>query len=218
MKSTSGVSDDFAKDREKLKEMEGKLAERRRKAEGLGFIEAGMRAMSGRNIGEAFEKAAPALQTYGRTEKEIMEDEKEYAKIDRDLRRAEDALKRNDVKTYMEFKDKAEQRANELRRTQAMEKYYGKPTQYEQVMSDLSSGDPKRVAAAEKYLGQGKTGTITADDIYRRWGEIQKDPSQALMLKKQGITTFEQFMARELAAAKGLGGTGWGIQPITPQR
>ena len=211
----AGVSEDiFKTDREATKAMREKLAAREKEASGLAFIEAGLKGLGARSVGEMAEKMAPSVGTYARSKKELAAEERELAGIDRDMNKAEDALRRGDVKTYMEFKDKAEQRAIQLRDVEAREKYYSKPTGYEQVRSDLMSGDPKRVAAAQGYLGQGKTGAVTEDDIYRRWGELQKDPARMLELKKQGITSYEQFRAQQLGAIRGVGGAGWGIREI----
>lgn len=210
-----GVPEDmFKSDREATKAMREKLAAREKEASGLAFIEAGLKGLGARNIGEMAERMAPSVGTYARSKKELAAEEREIAGIDRDMNKAEAALARGDVKNYLEYKDKAEQRVIQLRDVQAKEKYYAKPTGYEQVRSDLMSGDPKRVAAAQGYLGQAKTGAVTEDDIYRRWGEIQKDPAQMLALKKQGITSYEQFRALQMGAVRGVGGAGWGIKPL----
>lgn len=209
----AGVSDDlFREDRETTRALREKLSKREKEAEGLAFIEAGLKGLGARNIGEMAERMAPSVGTYARSKKELAAEEREIAGIDRDMRKAEDALKRGDVKTFMEFKDKAEGRAIQLRDVQAREKYYAKPTGYEQVRADLMSGDPKRVAAAQGYLGQAKTGAVTEDDIYNTWNKLR--PDEKLALKKQGITTYEQFRAQQMAAVRGVGGTGWGIRPL----
>lgn len=211
----AGVSDDlFREDRETTKALREKLSKREKEAEGLAFIEAGLKGLGARNIGEMAEKMAPSVGTYARSKKELAAEEREIAGIDRDMRKAEDALKRGDVKTFMEFKDKAEGRAIQLRDVQAREKYYAKPTSNEYLAGLLGSSDPKQRAIGEALLGQAKTGAVTEDDIYRRWGEIQKDPAQMLALKKQGITSYEQFRALQMGAVRGVGGTGWGIRPL----
>lgn len=212
MLKEAGVAEDpFAEDRAANAAMRDKIAKDREQAFNMALLEAGLGIMGGKsryaaqNIGEG---AKGAVASYAKSVRDIKADEKEYAKIDRDIRKAEDALRRGDVDKALEYEDKAMQRKIQLRGVEAQEKAAGKATSYEQISADLRSGDPARVAAAKQYLGASKTGELTDRFLIEQWNKM--NPVERLMMKKQGITTVDQYIASQRGVASGAGGAGWG--------
>lgn len=212
MLKEAGVAEDpFAEDRAANAAMREQVAKDREQAFNMALLEAGLGIMGGKsqyafqNIGEG---AKSGVASYAKAMKDIKADEKEYAKIDRDIRKAEDALRRGDVDKALEYEDKAMQRKIQLRGVEAQEKAAGKATSYEQISADLRSGDPARVAAAKQYLGASKTGELTDRFLIEQWNKM--NPVERLMLKKQGITTVDQYIASQRGVASGAGGAGWG--------
>ena len=199
MLEQAGVSaDPFAEDRAANAAMREQLGKDREKAFNMALIEAGLGIMGGtssnalRNIGEG---AKGALGTYGRTMRELKADEKEFAKIDRDLRKSEDALKRGDVDKALEYEDKAKQREIQLRGVQAQERAAARPSSVNEVLAALQSNDPKVRAAAEKYLGAAKTGQVDERFLREQWSKMK--PLDKMLLERQGIKSFEQWAASQ---------------------
>jgi hypothetical protein len=119
----AGASEDpFAADREAARTRADEIAAQRKENKALSMIMGGLSGMSARNLAEFAQKAGTAgFGQYMKGEKEAREDQKEIDKINRDLSRAEDALKRGDVDKALEFEDKAAQRQIQLRGVQAQE-------------------------------------------------------------------------------------------------
>lgn len=212
MLKEAGVSEDpFAEDRAANAAMRAQVAKDREQAFNMALLEAGLGIMGGKsqyaaqNIGEG---AKGAISSYAKSIRDIKADEKEYAKVDRDIRKAEDAMRRGDVDKALEYEDKAMQRQIQLRGVQAQERAATKPGTYEQLTADLRSNDPARVAAAKQYLGASKTGEMTDRFLIEQWNKM--DPVEKFALKKQGITTVDQYIASQRGAVGGASTSGWG--------
>jgi hypothetical protein len=155
-------------------------------------------------LAEFAQKAGTAgFGQYMKGEKEAREDQKEIDKINRDLSRAEDALKRGDVDKALEFEDKAAQRQIQLRGVQAQERSAGRPSSTAELMAALQSPDPKVRAAAESILGRGKTGVIDERFLMERWEKM--NPYEKLKLQQQGIG-YDQWAASKRAESGGAAG------------
>jgi len=112
MLRAAGVPEDpFAEDREAMKTRQAELAARGKEDKAMALIGAGLAGMNTRNLAEFAEKAGGiGIGMLGQSKKEAREEQREIDKINRDTRKAELALKRGDVESYMNFKDKAEAR------------------------------------------------------------------------------------------------------------
>jgi hypothetical protein len=85
-----------------------------------------------------------------------------------------------------------------------------KPSSTAELLAALQSKDPKVRAAAEAFLGRGKTGIVDERFLREQWAKM--DPVEKLKLKKQNITTLEEYLAANLPGA--TAGAGWGIKAI----
>lgn len=168
MQKRFGVEEDaFKADRESIKDARSRLAEDRKSAANMALIEAGLGIASGssrsalKNIAEG---SKAGVASYSKAMRDIKADEKEFDKIDRDLRKAEQALKRGDMEAFNNLQDKAEQRRIQLMGVEAQRAAATKPSLFQEVTAGLRSSDPNVRRAAETYLGQGKTGAMTYED------------------------------------------------------
>jgi len=206
MLSELGVRDTDAEDLMELEAKKAKLAGDREQAGYLALLEAGLGVMGGsspyalQNIGAG---AKGAVSSYGKSLREIKEDEKEFTKIGRELRKAADARKRGDVDKALEFEDKAAQRQIQLRGVQAQERSAGRPSSTAELMAALQSPDPKVRAAAESILGRGKTGVIDERFLMERWDKMDK--LEKFKLQQQGIG-YDQWAASKRAESGGAAG------------
>lgn len=201
----------FAADREANKAAQEKLSQDRETAKSMAFLEAGLGIMGGtspyalKNIGEG---AKGAVSSYAKSVKEIKADEKEYAKIDRDLRKAEEALRRGDMDQYNNLQEKIADRALKLRGVEAQERAALKPSIFQEVSTALRSSDPAVRRSAETYLGAGKTGTLTLDEALKIVKDLPKNagatPAQLLQQAQElvglqgGASRYQGFSARPL--------------------
>jgi len=214
MLAEAGVSETpFAADRASLAELRGKAGSERDKLDALTMIQAGLGIAGGKSryALQNLAGAQGAIESYAKGLRQLKEDEKEYAKIDRDLNKAEDALKRGDVDKALEFEDKAAQRQIQLRGVQAQERAALRPTSTAELLSALQSPDPKVRAAAESILGRGKTGAVDERFLREQWAKMST--IDKFNLSKQGITTLEQYLAANLPGAV-AGGAGMGTDPL----
>jgi hypothetical protein len=213
MQKRFGVEEDaFKADRESIKDARSRLAEDRKSAANMALIEAGLGIASGssrsalKNIAEG---SKAGVASYSKAMREIKADEKEFDKIDRDLRKAEQALKRGDMEAFNNLQDKAESRRIQLMGAQAQMAQAAKPSSTGELIDVLSGGsrDPQvRQAAAMKVLGQGKTGEVTEADIYKGWNDAQGNPIIMNNLAKQGIKTYDQYRAYQMSMLGGGAG------------
>lgn len=213
MQKRFGVEEDaFKADRDSIKDARSRLAEDRKSAANMALIEAGLGIASGssrsalKNIAEG---SKAGVASYSKAMRDIKADEKEFDKIDRDLRKAEQALKRGDMEAFNNLQDKAESRRIQLMGAQAQLAQAAKSSSTGELIDALSGGsrDPQvRQAAAMKVLGQGKTGEVTEADIYKGWNDAQANPIIMNNLAKQGIKTYDQYRAYQMSMLGGGAG------------
>ena len=210
----AGVSEDpFAEDRTTLAELRGKMGKERSELDALTMIKAGL-GIAGRKSPYALQNLAgaePAIESYSKGIRQLKEDEKEYAKIDRDLRKAEDALKRGDVDKALEYEDKAKQRDIQLLGVQAQERAAAKPssiTELFAIQQKAKAGDPAAQEFLKNYLGAAKTGQLDDRFLMDLWSKMK--PVEKLQLQQQGIG-YEQWAAGKRAEAAGGGAGGFRV-------
>jgi hypothetical protein len=201
----AGVSEDpFGADREAARTRADEIAAQRKENKALSMIMGGLSGMGARNLAEFAQKAGTAgFGQYMKGEKEAREEQKEIDKINRDLNKAEDAMKRGDVDKALEFEDKAEQRRIQLMGVEAQKASATRPSSTAELMAALQSPDPKVRAAAESILGRGKTGVIDERFLMERWEKM--NPVEKLKLQQQGIG-YEQWAASKRAESGGAAG------------
>jgi hypothetical protein len=206
MLKEAGVSSDLEKDLAENAAARAALGKEREDAKNMALLEAGLSIMGGTSpyALQNLAQAKGAIGSYAKSMREIKADEREYAKMDRDLRKADQALKRGDVDKALELEDRAYQRAIQLRGVVAQERAAGKPSSTSELIAALKSKDPETRKAAESILGRSKTGAIDERFLRERWDKM--DPVEKLRLQKQGITTFAQYAASEGYPVGGAGG------------
>jgi hypothetical protein len=202
MLKEAGVSEDpFGADRAAAKTRADEIAAQRKENQAISMIMGGLSGIGARNLAEFAQKAGTAgFGQYMKGEKEAREDQKEIDKINRDLSKAEDALKRGDVDKALEFEDKAAQRQIQLRGVQAQERSAARPTSTAELMAGLQSPDPAVRRAAETVLGAAKTGQVDERFLMERWDKM--DRMEKFKLAQQGIG-YEQWAAGKRAGAAG---------------
>ena len=117
----AGVSDDiYGDERRRLDEQKKEIAAGLQEDKGIAMIMAGLSGMNTKNLAEFAQKAGETgFGYYGKSKKEARQEQKEIDKANRDMRIAENALKRGDVEKYMDYKDRAEQRRIQMEGVQA---------------------------------------------------------------------------------------------------
>jgi hypothetical protein len=206
----AGVSEDpFAADREAARTRADEIAAQRKENKALAMIMGGLSGVGARNLAEFAQKAGTAgFGQYMKGEKEAREDQKEIDKINRDLSKAEDALKRGDVDKALEFEDKAEQRRIQLMGVEAQKASATRPTQLTelyQLQAKAKAGDPIAQQLLTGYFGGAKLGMVDARQLQEDWDKM--NPAKKMMLARdEGITTFEQYKASRMGGGGGGGG------------
>jgi len=200
MRKRAGVSEDpFAADRETLRARMDDIASQDKENKALAMIMGGLSGVNARNLAEFAQKAGTAgFGQYMKGKEKTREEQKEIDKINRDLNKAEDAMKRGDVDKALEFEDKAEQRRIQLRGVEAQELSARRPSSTAELIDALTGGskDPKvREAAAMKVLGAAKTGQVDERFLRDQWGKMK--PLDKMLLERQGIKSFEQWAATQ---------------------
>lgn len=193
----AGVSEDpFGADREAARTRADEIAAQRKENKAISMIMGGLSGMGARNLAEFAQKAGTAgFGQYMKGEKEAREDQKEIDKINRDLSKAEDALKRGDVDKALEFEDKAEQRRIQLMGVEAQKAAAARPSSTAELMAGLRSPDPAIRRSAEMVLGSAKTGQVDERFLRDQWGKMK--PLDKMLLERQGIKSFEQWAATQ---------------------
>ncbi len=206
----AGVSEDpFAADREAARTRADEIAAQRKENKALAMIMGGLSGVGARNLAEFAQKAGTAgFGQYMKGEKEAREDQKEIDKINRDLSKAEDAMKRGDVDKALEFEDKAEQRRIQLMGVEAQKASAARPTQLTelyQLQAKAKAGDPVAQQLLTGYFGGAKLGMVDARQLQEDWDKM--NPAKKMMLARdEGITTFEQYKASRMGGGGGGGG------------
>jgi hypothetical protein len=200
------VSEDpFAADREALRARMDDIASQDKENKALAMIMGGLSGVGARNLAEFAQKAGTAgFGQYMKGKEKTREEQKEIDKINRDINKAEDAMKRGDVDKALEFEDKAKQREIQLRGVQAQERSAARPTSTAELLAALQSPNPAVRRAAETVLGSAKTGQVDERFLMERWDKM--DRMEKFNLARQGIG-YEQWAAGKRAEAAG-GGTG----------
>lgn len=146
MLKEAGVDEDGDKaDREELARLRGEATKDRDQAAAMAMIKAGLGIAGGKsqyalqNIGQG---AQAAVTDYAKALRDIKADEKEYAKIERDLNKAADARKRGDVDAALKLEESAADREIRLRGVEAQERQATKPTQFQEMMAAFKA-DPE---------------------------------------------------------------------------
>jgi hypothetical protein len=221
MLSELGVRDTDAEDLMELEAKKAKLAGDREKAGYLALLEAGLGIMGGtspyalQNIGAG---AKGAVSSYGKSLREIKEDEKEFGKIGRELRKAADARKRGDVDKALEFEDKAEARRIQLMGVEAQRASAARPSsqeEYLRLQRLADAGDKSAQRVLQGMFGAAKLGQVDERFLRDQWGKMK--PYEKMRLEQQGIKSFEQWAATQgypVGGGAGVGGAGWGIREI----
>jgi len=151
-----------ARVRQQVAEGREKSTDEREDARNMALINAGLSVLGGKspyalqNLG----LAKAGVESYASDIKALKADEKERLKVERDLDMAEDARKRGDVKTYMEFRDKAEQRDIQRQQANAAIAHYNRPSQFAEMMAAYKA-DPEGFA---KAMAAQKPGFETAEN------------------------------------------------------
>ncbi len=202
MQKRFGVEEDaFKADRESLKEARARLADDRKMAAYTALAEAGFGMAAGTSssaLKNLAEGSKAGVASYNKALREIKADEKEFDKIDRDLRKAEQALKRGDMEAYNNLQDKAEQRRIQLMGVEAQRAAASKPSQFQEVTAGLLSPNPNVRRATEAWLGQSKTGAMTYEDA----AKILAQSSPQLFMKGKEAE-LQQAIAGLLAGQSG---------------
>lgn len=193
----SGVSEDpFAADREALRARMDDIASQDKENKALAMIMGGLGGVNARNLAEFAQKAGTAgFGQYMKGKEKTREEQKEIDKINRDINKAEDAMKRGDVDKALEYEDKAEQRRIQLMGVEAQKASAARPSSTAELMAALRSPDPAIRRSAEMVLGSAKTGQVDERFLRDQWGKMK--PLDKMLLERQGIKSFEQWAATQ---------------------
>jgi hypothetical protein len=202
MLKEAGVSSDLEKELAENAAAKESLVKDRSLLDALTMVKAGL-GIAGGSSPYALQNisgALPALESYEKGLRGIKEDKKEYAKIERDLRRADQALKRGDVDKALELEDKAAQRAIQLRGIRAQEAAAAKTPGEIQLIERYAKDRGISFSQALKEISGVKAEPKARDEALKKW-------SDSLLLQKK-YPNFEDFYATTRGA--GGGGAGWG--------
>lgn len=203
MLKEAGVSpESYEKDLAENAAARAALGKDREQLRNMSLLEAGLSIMGGSSpyALQNLAQAKGAVGSYAKGMREIKADEKEYAKIDRDLRKADQALKRGDVDKALELEDKAAQRAIQLRGIRAQEAATAKTPGEIQLIERYAKDRGISFSQALKEISGVKAEPKARDEALKKW-------SDSLLLQKK-YPNFEDFYATTRGA--GGGGTGWG--------
>jgi hypothetical protein len=201
------------------------LGKDREEAKNMRIVEAGLAIMAGtspnafENIGKG---ATKAMQGFAQDIKDLQKTERELANASRQMMQAQNQIRMGVATAASDDYQKAVDRYNAAndkmadRKASLADKIMGddrarqiveaqsRSSTYEQMRSDALSGDPKRQAFAEKYLGMSKTGAAGETTYSTEWTRASIiDKAQ---LKKQGINTIQDYIAYRERGGAPLGG------------
>ena len=209
---------DIAKEKESLSKDKTEAANFR-------LLEAGLAIMGGtspfafENIGKG---ASKAMQGYVQDIKDLKKAEKDLNAATRqltvtqnqmrmgvaqtsasdyaeDVKRHDAALRRReDAKAELAKALMADERSREIVKAQM------RPSQYEMARADALSGDPKRQAFAETYLGATKTGKLTTLGLEKEYNDLKIVDKKKL--EKQGIYNAADYVRSRMAEQGGMPG------------
>ena len=201
MLKESGVSEDpFAADREALRARMDDIASQDKENKALAMIMGGLSGVGARNLAEFAQKAGTAgFGQYMKGKEKTREDQKEIDKINRDLNKAEDAMKRGDVDKALEFEDKAKQREIQLMGVEAQRAAAARPTQLTElfaIQKKAKEGDTTAQEFLKNYLGAAKTGQVDERFLRDQWAKM-RPVDKMVLARDQKITSFEQWAASQ---------------------
>jgi len=212
----AGVDDSLAaRVRQQVAEGREKSAGEREDARNMALINAGLSVLGGKspyalqNLG----LAKAGVESYAADIKALKADEKERLKVERDLDMAEDARKRGDVKTYMEFRDKAEQRDIQRQQANAAIAHYNRPSQFAEMMAAYKA-DPEGFA---KAMAAQKPGFETAEVQKLKVGLEQINKALIMMKPKDPNRPALEARRDQILNALSSGDSG-GMQKETGQK
>jgi hypothetical protein len=204
----AGASEDpFAADRAALAELKGKTGKERSEAGALALIEAGLGVAGGKSqyALQNLVGAKDALGSYAKGLRQIKEDEKEYAKMERDLSKAEDALKRGDVDKALEFEDKAESRRIQLMGVEAQRASAFRPSsqeEYLRLQRLADAGDKSAQRVLQGMFGAAKLGQVDERQLRADWDKMSPG-AKMLLERNENISTFDQYKASRMGGGGG---------------
>ena len=212
----SGVSEDpFATDREALRARINDIASQDKENKALAMIMGGLSGVGARNLAEFAQKAGTAgFGQYMKGKEKTREEQKEIDKINRDINKAEDAMKRGDVDKALEFEDKAEQRRIQLMGVEAQKASAARPTQLTElfaIQKRAIAGDETAKEFLKNYLGSAKTGQVDERQLRADWDKMNPG-AKMLLARNENITTFDQYKASRMGG--GAGAPAAGADPL----
>jgi hypothetical protein len=200
-----------------LAQQKESLGDDREEAKKMRIIEAGFAILGGtspnafENIGKG---ATQALKGYASDIKDLQKTERELADASRKMMQAQNEIRMGvageasknyqaDVDRYNAAKDKMAERKADLatklmqddRARQVVEAQTRSST-YEQMRSDILSGDPRREEFARGYIGVSKTGTLNPALLEKEWNDMKI--TDKLKYRNMGIETAQQYAAYRL--------------------
>ena len=202
-----GVTDTTDAELAELDKNKGKLGDERAEAFRMALIKAGLSMAAGTSpyaLTNIAKGGLEGFETYGQSIKQIKAEEKEYAKLARDLRKEANAVKRSDVDKALTLEYQAEMMDIERDKLKYTRQSALKPSTFQEQLNALTGGskDPKVIQEATRIIiGASKTGDITDEDIYKGWAGLEDYEKKRL--QKEGIYNFEDYKKRE--RAKGTG-------------
>lgn len=202
-----GVTDTTEEELAELDKNKGKLGDERAEAFRMALIKAGLSMAAGTSpyaLTNIAKGGIEGFESYDQSIKRIKTEEKEYAKLARDLRKEANAVKRSDVDKALDLESKAELMDLEREKLKYTRQSALKPSTFQEQLNALTGGskDPKVIQEATRIIiGASKTGDITDEDIYKGWAKLEDYEKKRL--QKEGIYNFEDYKKRE--RAKGTG-------------
>jgi hypothetical protein len=202
-----GVTDDTDERLLEVEKNKDKLSDDKFDALRMSIIRAGLGIAAGTSpyaLTNVAKGGIEGFDTYEQSIKQIKTEEKEYAKLARDLRKESNALKRSDVDRALDLERQAELMDIERDKLKYTRQAALKASTFQEQLNALTGGskDPKVIQeAARTILGASKTGVITDEDIYQSWSKLEDYEKKRL--KKEGINNFEDYKRRERAKETG---------------
>jgi hypothetical protein len=215
MRKRAGVSEDpFAADREALRARMDDIASQDKENKALAMIMGGLSGVNARNLAEFAQKAGTAgFGQYMKGKEKTREEQKEIDKINRDLNKAEDAMKRGDVDKALEFEDKAESRRIQLMGVEAQRASAARPSsqeEYLRLQRRADAGDESAKRVLQGLFGAAKLGQVDERQLRADWDKMSPG-AKMLLARNENITTFDQYKASRMGGGAGVGGGGFKV-------
>jgi hypothetical protein len=205
------------------------LGKDREEAKNMRIMEAGFAIMAGtspnafENIGKG---ATKAMQGFASDIKDLQKTERELGNASRQMMQAQNQIRMGVATSASDDYQKAVDRYNAANkdiadrkasladkimsdnRARQIVEAQSKSSTYEQMRSDALSGDPKRQAFAEKYLGMSKTGAAGETTYSTEW--TRASLAEKMKYRQQGINTIQDYIAFRERGGAPLGGGAMG--------